>query len=582
MTSLSRYWQLLAEHIRPQMRRFTILMALMVVSMVLQVINPQIMRYFIDTALGSGPLRDLTLAAVAFISIAIIQQGMAVSVTYLDESVAWTATNALRADLARHCLSLPMSFHNQHTPGEMIERIDGDVTELAAFFSQFAVVLIGNSLLIIGILVAIYIIYWPAGLGFTLFCAMVLAILIRVRNLAVKEQKSRRQAEAELYGFLEEQLASTEDIRSSGAVSFSLRELFRFQGNSYRTNRKASRKGWWIHGITFTLVLVGNLLAIGSGYFLFRLGMITVGTVYLFISYVNQIEQPLSNMARQLDAFQTIGACVERLTELKQLKPEGDGMTAIQNRLSPGPLSLSFEDVSFSYNAEDATLSHLSFSIQPGKVLGLLGRTGSGKTTLTRLVFRLYEPEHGHILLAGKDTNGYSLPDLRQQVGMITQEVQLFQSTVRDNLAFFDRSIPDPQIISVLEELELGDWLRSLPQGLDTQLQAGGRSLSAGEAQLLAVARIFLRQPGLVILDEASSRLDPATEQRIERAIDRLLHDRSAIIIAHRLETVQRADDILILEDGKILEAGSRLTLAADPTSHYAALLETGMQELLV
>jgi ABC-type multidrug transport system fused ATPase/permease subunit len=171
---------------------------------------------------------------------------------------------------------------------------------------------------------------------------------------------------------------------------------------------------------------------------------------------------------------------------------------------------------------------------------------------------------------------------LRRRVSMVTQDVQLFQASVRDNLTFFNREIPDARILEVIEDLELGDWYRALPDGLDTRLETGGRGLSAGQAQLLAFARVFLHDPGLVILDEASSRLDPATEQIIERTIDKLLRDRTAIIVAHRLGTVQRADEIMILEDGRIAEHGERAALAADPTSRFAHLLQTGLSEVLV
>jgi ATP-binding cassette, subfamily B, bacterial len=164
---------------------------------------------------------------------------------------------------------------------------------------------------------------------------------------------------------------------------------------------------------------------------------------------------------------------------------------------------------------------------------------------------------------------------------MVTQEVQLFQASVRDNLTFFDRSIPDEQILAVIEDLELSDWYGNLPEGLETQLETGGRDLSAGEAQLLAFARAFLRDPGLVILDEASSRLDPVTEQRIERAVDKLLQDRTAIVIAHRLGTIHRADDVMILSGGQVIEYGDRGRLAADPASRFYSLLQTGLEEWL-
>jgi ATP-binding cassette subfamily B protein len=214
-------------------------------------------------------------------------------------------------------------------------------------------------------------------------------------------------------------------------------------------------------------------------------------------------------------------------------------------------------------------------------VLGLLGRTGSGKTTLARLIFRLYDPKAGCIEVNNEDVRNAQLETLRRNIAIVTQDVQLFRASVRDNLTFFDRSICDEQILATLEELELGEWYRSLPQGLDTGLDTGSRSLSAGEAQLLAFTRVFLRNPGLIILDEASSRLDPATEQRLERAIDKLLRDRTAIIIAHRLGTVHRANEIMILESGSVAEYGDRQLLAADPGSRFYQLLQTGLEEVL-
>jgi ABC-type multidrug transport system fused ATPase/permease subunit len=231
-------------------------------------------------------------------------------------------------------------------------------------------------------------------------------------------------------------------------------------------------------------------------------------------------------------------------------------------------------------------LHGVAFRLEPGEILGLLGRTGSGKTTVTRLLFRLYDPDAGAITLGSQgratDLRRLTLASLHERVGIVTQDVQIFRASVRDNLTFFERShVPDSEIVALLEEIGLGPWLRGLPRGLDTELESGGTGLSAGEAQLLAFARVFLKNPGLVVLDEASSRLDPATEQLIERAVDRLLRGRTAIIVAHRLSTVQRADKILILDGGRVVEAGPREALAADPDSHFAGLLRTGMEEVL-
>ena len=280
-----------------------------------------------------------------------------------------------------------------------------------------------------------------------------------------------------------------------------------------------------------------------------------------------------------MEDLQKASAGIERIEALFHTSysiKDGSGAT-----LPAGPLAVEFCGVSFAYDGDETVLEGVSFCLQPGRVLGLLGRTGSGKTTLTRILCRLYDPSAGAILLGGVDTRQARLAALRQRVGVVTQDVQLFQASVRDNLTFFDQSITDGQIVRVLEDLGLGTWYRSLPEGLDTVLAADGGGLSAGEAQLLAFARVFLRDPGLVILDEASSRLDSATEQLIERAVDRLLHNRTALIVAHRLATVHRADEIMIIEDGRICEHGPREALASDPSSRFSSLLQTGLEEAL-
>ena len=588
---LKAYWNLLAEYIRPQRGRFLLLTVLLLGSIGLKLVNPLIMRGFIDAALTGAALQQLVFAALAFIALALLSQVVAVTVVYLSETLAWLATNELRGDLAEHCLRLDMGFHNTHTPGEMIERLDGDISEMARFFSQFVIVLVGNLLLVAGILTALFIEDWLVGLVFTGFAVLSLLVLGWVRDIAVEQQKVHRQAEADLFGFVEEQLTGTEDVRSSGAVGFSLRELQRLQGGILRADRSARRRGFIIDVAMGSLLTLGTILAVGSGYVLFTAGAITIGTVYLYIYYASLLEVPIWTLIREVQTFQTIGACVERLTELRSLQPasgsDRPGLPASPAPLTPAvpqaarAAALAFDAVSFGYNGSDQVLKNLSFRLAPGEVLGLLGRTGSGKSTLARLIFRLYDPRQGSICLDDLDIRRLGLPQLRQQVAMVTQEVQLFQGSVRDNLTFFDRHIRDEQIRAAITQLGLDDWLRSLPDGLDTRLAGGGRSLSAGEGQLLAFTRVFLRDPALVILDEASARLDPATEQRIERTIDRLLQGRTAIIIAHRLGTLQRAGQVMILEKGVVSEYGSRQALAADPGSRFHALLKTGLEEVL-
>jgi ABC-type multidrug transport system fused ATPase/permease subunit len=286
---------------------------------------------------------------------------------------------------------------------------------------------------------------------------------------------------------------------------------------------------------------------------------------------------PLNQLSGQLGTLQLATAGLRRIGELLDTHPIiADGPGPL---LATGAISVAFERVSFGYQEDKSVLHDVSLQLPAGQVLGLLGRTGSGKTTLTRLLFRLYDPTGGAILVDGVDLRCRAVQDLRRRIGLVTQDVQLLQASVRDNLTLYDAGIADARILRALEDLGLGDWYRDLPDGLDTELDTQGIGLSAGQAQLLALTRVLLRDPGVVILDEASSRLDPATEALLVRAMSRLLQDRTAIVIAHRLSTVARADQILILQDGRVAEYGPRSVLAADPGSRFAQLLRTGLED---
>ncbi len=575
---LQQYLDLFSSYLRPQWRRAALLAVLLFTGIGLQLINPQIMRSFIDSAKAADGPAALGRVALLFIAVALGQQVVAVLATYTGENVGWTATNSLRADLARHCLRLDMSFHNAHTPGEMIERLDGDVTALANFFSQFVIQVFGNLVLMAGIVLLLLREDWRVGLALAAFALLSLLALARLRNVAVTHWTAARQAYADLFGFLEERLAGSEDIRACGAKAYIMRrfhELLRgIMGREMAAGLMAS-----VMTNTGTLLWsVGPALAFAVGAYVFRAGAITIGTVYLIFNYSAMLTGPMQLITQQLQDLQQAGAGIVRIRELLRTPSRVEDGRGIG--LPGGALAVEFAGVSFRYGQENV-LTDLRFQLAPGRVLGLLGRTGSGKTTVTRLLFRLYDPQAGAIRLGGVDVRQARLRELRARVGMVTQNVELFHATVRDNLTFFDPTITDKAILAAIDRLGLELRFRTLPQGLDTVLEAGGGGLSTGEAQLLAFTRLFLRDPGLVILDEASSRLDPATEALIERAVAELLAGRTGIIIAHRLATIERADEIMILEDGRIRECGERRQLAVDPASRFYHLLQTGLEEVL-
>jgi ATP-binding cassette, subfamily B, bacterial len=592
MRSARPYINLLRAYIGPQWSRAVLLAALLLGSIGLQLVGPQLLRFFIDSAIAGVSLETLNLTALAFVGVALLNQLLTAGAQYVGESVGWTATNALRADLTLHCLRLDIGFHKARTPGELIERIDGDVTALAGFFSRFVVNVLGNVLLLIGVLIVVTRENAIAGAVLTAFALAALVLLGRLRNVAVKSWHRLREVVAQLYGFLGEYLAGTEDIRSSGSEGYVMNGLAMQHRALFGARRKATVGSAIIWSSTLMLIAVGNALAFGVGAYLWSLGAITIGTVFLLFQYTDMLRHPIEQLRHELDDMQQAFASIARVQEILLMTsrlPAGAGVA-----LPTGPLAVELDSVSFAYDKADGSeeteadglvLRDVSLRVPPGRVLGVLGRTGSGKTTLARLLLRFYDPTAGAVRIGGVDLRAAALDDVRRRSTMVTQDVQLFHASVRDNVTFFDDTIEDPRIESVLERIGLAGWLRGMARGkgsrvgLESEMRGG--EVSAGEAQLLAFARVFLRDPGLVILDEASSHLDPATERHIERAVDALFEGRTGVVIAHRLTTVHRCDDIVILDEGRVVESGQREVLANDPSSRFAALLRSGLEPVL-
>ena len=578
--ALNRYMRLLARYLRPQWPRMSLLAMILGNAIAVQVVTPLVASLFIDKATSGGNLHDLIFLALLTMGLALAGQGLAVAETYVAENVSWTATNEMRADLVAHLLRLDVSFHTAHTPGELIERVDGDVATLARFFSRFVIYVFGNGVLMLGVLGLLYYVDWRIGLVMSGFVVLGLAGMLRIRAAATPSWAAERQASADFYGFLGEYLAGLEDVRSSGAGAFVLRRCADVMRSWLAVTRKAQMWGYGLGATSFGLFALGTAAAFALSALLFRSGTLTIGAVYLIFQCTELLVQPTEQIRKEVQDFQQADASIGRIEALLATKPslvDGPG-----DALPSGPLSVELDGVSFGYAEDDLVLLDVSISLEPGRVLGVVGRTGSGKTTLTRLLLRFYDPLAGVVRLGGVDLRAVRIPAVRARIGLVTQEVQLFQASVRDNLTLFDDSVPDEKISAALDTLGLADWLRELPGGLDTVLGPGDGGLSAGQAQVLACARILLRDPDLIILDEPSSRLDPATDRLLQMAFDRLLEGRTGIIVAHRLSTLAYADDILVLEDGQVREYGPRLALIADSTSRFAELLRVDAEEVML
>ena len=569
----------LFRYLKPVKGRLALLVVMLLTSTGLQLLNPQIIQRFIDTAASGGMLTNLIQLAGLFLVVAVCNQLITVAVSYFGNDVSWRATNQLRGDLLKHCLKLDMRFHNVKTPGEMIERVDGDVTSISNFFAMFIVQVIGSFVLLAGILGFMFTVNVPIAIVMTVFTLLSILFMVFIRNLGVQSSKNEREASASLFGMIEERIAGIEDVQANGHVPYVMSRFYKLM----RTVFLKGRRAWmlrvipWNTTVILFAIAVTVVLLLGVHYFM--QGAISIGTLFLIYQYTQMLNDPIEMLGDQVQEFQKAKSGMLRSRELLALSSEikdGD-----QEQLPNGALGLEFDHVHFSYNTDKPVLQDIHFKIEPGQRLGIIGRTGSGKSSLSRVLLRLYNLDQGVIRVGGMDISKLSLKALYRRVGMVTQDVQLFDGTLRDNLTLFNQEMPDDMILETTDRLGLRQWIDTQPNGLDTHLTAGGSSLSAGEAQLFALTRVFLTEPSLVILDEPSSRLDAATEHLLQSAVNQLMQQCTGIIIAHRLATLEQVDQIMVLGDGRILEFGAREDLANNPNSHYARLRMTGREEEL-
>ncbi|MCA9999943.1 MAG: ABC transporter ATP-binding protein, partial [Anaerolineales bacterium] len=456
-------------------------------SIGLQLVAPQVVRRFLDLAqggqTGTGLATGLATTAVFFFLTVTLQKVIMLLAAYASEDLGWTATNNLRADLAEHVIRLDMGFHKSHTPGELIERVDGDVSNLTEYFSSIIIQLLGNTLLALGIILLLFREDWRVGLiglGYGLFVFLLLRL---AEKYVMRFWGEVRQGFAELYGFMEERMGGLEDIRANGGESYIMARLHPLLRATYRARIRAEVSGSVTFVIGYLLYVLSLLATLALGALRFQQGLLTIGSLFLLTYYVGQLERPFSEIRRHLVDLQRAYASINRITELFHIQPHvQEQITAVAPRTAP---TVSFNHVSFAYkdqlsvngnqlsvtnnqspitNLQSPTphspvLQNLTFQLHAGRVLGLLGRTGSGKTTMTRLLFRLYDVDEGAICLDGQDVRSIGLSDLRRHVGIVTQDVQLFHATVRDNLTLFQNYNPtatplsDDNIIAALDSL---------------------------------------------------------------------------------------------------------------------------------
>ena len=569
-------WLVVAGALLPEGRRLVWLAAVLALSTLLPLAAPQLMARFVDAAVGGREVETLLELAGAYVAVALAGQAAMVVASYVASGTAWRTGNRLRERVAAHAMHLDMTFHRRHTPGEMIERVDGDLLGLTRFISGFVAQVVGSVLLLAGTLGLVWAIDARVGVALAALVALGAGTLVGAQRRVVPYAAALREETAQMFGGVEERLVAAEEIRANGAGRHVVRRFHEAAGRVLAADLRWQRRGGVVLAGTNLLFAAGTAVLIAFGIVLRQAGAISLGTVVLLFQYAQMVRGPIEQIVGQARDLHEAGASATRVAGLLGERP------AVVWPARPRPLpagralDLSFRGVGFAYPGDPPALSGIDLEVRAGRVLGVVGRTGSGKTTLARLAMRLYDPTHGRVCLGGVDLRDVAAADLRRRASMVTQDVHLFASTVRDNVTLFDDAVDDDAVEMALDSVGLRRWRRGLPDGLATRMGAGAVGVSAGEAQLLAFARVLVADPALVVLDEASSRLDPATEEAVQAGTERLLRGRTAIVIAHRLSTLARVDDVAVMHGGGVVEHGARAHLAGTGSSLFAGLLAAG------
>ncbi|MEY4354566.1 MAG: hypothetical protein RLZZ609_2807 [Cyanobacteriota bacterium] len=508
------------------------------------------------------------------------------SQSYNVQVVGQRLTARIREALFRHVVALSLRFHDTTPTGKLVTRLTSDVEALAEVFGSGAVGLLGDLVSLVVISVTMLMIEWRLGL-------MLIALQIPVTLGMLWLQRRYRRAN---YRVREELGQLNADLQEN-LQGLEVVQMFRREGENsrrFRQTNQAYRRA--VDGVIFYDSAISAMiewvsqaaiaLVLAAGGALVTAGGMGLGTLTTFILFSLRLFDPLRQLAERFTQIQGGLTAVERIDELlsrpieisdlQEASRSEAARRSAERRYSPGEVV--FESVSFAYRPDDPILHDLSFRISPGEHVAIVGPTGSGKTTIIRLLCRLYEPQAGRILLDGIDIRELPVAVLRQRLGVVLQDTFLFSGSVASNVRL-DCPLSDAEVERLCLDLGLGSLLQRLPAGLHTSLRERGSNLSSGERQLLAVARVAARDPSVLVMDEATAFLDPSTEATLQRDLEHLLQGRTAIVIAHRLATVEAAHRILVLRKGVLVESGThrQLRAAGGLYAQLADLQEKGL-----
>ena len=487
----------------------------------------------------------------------------------------------LRVSVFKKIIKFKMSFFDKNAVGRLVTRTVNDIETIASIFSQGLFTIIADILKMITVLTVMTIISLELTLVvISIFPILIFATRVFQKTMKVAFEKVRREV-ANLNSFVQE--------RISGIKIVQIFNREKVEINNFKKINIKHRDAWlrtvWINSIFFPIAEISTSICIGllvwyGGYNNLNGENISLGTLFLFISMSGLLFRPLRQIADRFNTLQMGMVSTERIFNIL----ENDQQICDNGRLKDTSFKglIEFNNVNFSYVENQQVLNNISFKINSGESFAIVGPTGSGKTTITNLISKFYEVDTGDILIDGKDVNHYNLETLRSKIGVILQDVFLFADTIFNNITLYNKDITIEDVENAAKELEIHDFINSLPGGYSFNVSERGATLSAGQKQLIAFLRVLVNNPDILILDEATSSIDSYSEELLKNATKKITKDKTSIIIAHRLSTIESADKIIYMENGKILESGNHKHLLSIPNGKFKKLYEEQFVEELV
>jgi ATP-binding cassette subfamily B protein len=564
---LRRLWSMLDGYYT----KIVVAIVLLTVQVGTLLAGPALLAYGIDHGIHKHNGSALNRAAIAYLILAGLAYVLGRTVTILVARIGEGFLQDLRGTLFRHLMSLSMGFFEREPTGRLVARMTSDIDALEDLVSQGLVLMVQNVLLFFGAVIAIFLLSWQLALAVLVIVPPVYFAsrwFRRVSNVAYREV---RDSIATNMSTLQEGL---EGIRVVQAYAREPSFEDRFHGTNegqYDANLVAVRlSSLYFPSVEFTSVL-GYAVVLGVGGYLVHQGVTTVGVVSAFVLYLQNLFDPINQLSQFYNTVQSAAAALDKVFGVLDRRATVSERTGAFD-LPAGELGVDVDDVAFAYGPDaDLVLHGVSLHIAPGERIALVGPTGAGKSTLAKLLARFYDPVEGTVRLGGADLRDVTFDSLRRTMCVVPQEGYLFAGTLRENIRVGRVDASDDMVDAAVDALGVRDHFTAFPDGLDTEVQEGGARLSAGERQLVSLARAALADPGVLVLDEATSNLDPGTEHEVERALEHLMHGRTVIVVAHRLSTAARADRIAVIDAGGLAELGTHDELVARG-GRYAAL----------